>query len=80
MRMPPAPSAMGSAKPTGAVVKLVFDLLPTSYEFSAGHSVRLSIAGVDADYFDHTESATTLRIHRGVEHPSGLTLPIRPRR
>jgi putative CocE/NonD family hydrolase len=62
----------------GEVVELSFDLLPTSYQFAVGHALRLSIAGVDADYFDPIAGATTLRIHRGGEHPSGLTVPVRP--
>lgn len=65
---------------SGEVAELSFDLLPTSYEFRVGHGVRLSVAGIDADYFDPLGDATTLRIHRGGEHPSGLTLPILPRR
>jgi putative CocE/NonD family hydrolase len=64
----------------GEVAELSFDLLPTSYEFRAGHSLRLSVAGIDSDYFEPFEGATTLRIHRGGEHPSGLTLPVRSRR
>ncbi len=62
----------------GGVVELTFDLLPTSYAFQAGHALRLSIAGIDTDYFDLLDATTTLRIHRGGEHFSSLTLPIRP--
>jgi putative CocE/NonD family hydrolase len=64
----------------GEVVEIGFDLLPTSYEFPAGHALRLSIAGIDADYFDPIEGATTLRIHRGGRTLSGLSLPIMPKR
>jgi putative CocE/NonD family hydrolase len=64
----------------GEVVEIGFDLLPTSYEFPAGHALRLSIAGIDADYFDAIEGATTLRIHRGGRTLSGLSLPIMPKR
>jgi hypothetical protein len=59
----------------GEVVKISFDLLPTSYEFAAGHALRLSITGTDADYFDPIEGATTLRIHWGGETLSSLSLP-----
>jgi hypothetical protein len=71
-----------SAAPLGPdeVVELSFDLLPTSYEFAAGHALRLSIAGIDADYFDPVEGATNLRIHRGGGRPSALTVPILPKR
>lgn len=58
------------------IVKLRFDLLPTSHEFAAGHALRLSIAAVDADYFDPIEGATILRIHRGGGNASELSLPI----
>ena len=61
----------------GEVAKLHFDLLPTSYQFRAGHRLRLSIAAVDADYFDPIEGVTSLAIHWGEEHPSSLKLPIR---
>ncbi len=30
---------------------LTFDLLPTSYLFKRGHSIRLAVAGADADHF-----------------------------
>jgi hypothetical protein len=67
-----------SAEPLGPdeVVELTFDLLPTSYEFAAGHALRLSIAGIDADYFDPVEGATNLRVHRGGKQPSELIVPI----
>ena len=64
----------------GEVVEISFDLLPTSYEFAAGHALRLSIAATDADYFDPIEGTTTLRIHRGGETLSGLSVPIMSRR
>ena len=64
----------------GEVAELHFDLLPTSYEFPVGHRLRLSIAAVDADYFDPIEGITSLTIHWGEEHPSGLSLPIALRR
>jgi putative CocE/NonD family hydrolase len=72
--------ASASPLEPGEVAELRFDLLPTSYEFRAGHALRLSIAGIDADYFEPLEGARTLRVHRGGEHPSGLTLPVLSRR
>ena len=64
----------------GEVAKVSFDLLPTSYEFAAGHALRLSIAGTDADYFDPIEGVTNLRIHRGGETLSSLSLPTMSKR
>jgi putative CocE/NonD family hydrolase len=61
------------------IAELRFDLLPTSYQFRAGHALRLSVAGIDADYFDPVEGATVLRVHWGGEHPSALNLPTMPR-
>ena len=58
------------------VAVLHFDLLPTSYQFPAGHRMRLSIATVDADYFDPIDGLTELSLHRGGEHASSLRLPI----
>lgn len=57
--------------------KLVFDLHPISYEFAAGHRVRLAIAGADRDHFRPLSTPpTTLRLHRGTSAPSHLTLPV----
>ena len=72
--------ASAASLKSGEIAEFSFDLLPTSYEFPAGHAIRLSIAGIDADYFDPLEGAATLRIHRGGEHPSSLILPILHRR
>ena len=35
----------------GEPARAVFDLLPVSYRFPAGHSVRLALTGADADHF-----------------------------
>ncbi|MFC2165689.1 CocE/NonD family hydrolase, partial [Acidobacteriota bacterium] len=35
----------------GNVTKLVFDLLPTSYLFKKGHSIRIALASADKDHF-----------------------------
>jgi hypothetical protein len=61
----------------GEVAEIVFDLLPTSFVFSAGHRVRLAIAGVDAGFFDAPLPAFPLvyEAHRDQPHPSRLDLP-----
>ena len=35
----------------GETAELVFDLLPTSYLFRAGHSIRVAVGGADNDHF-----------------------------
>ena len=35
----------------GEVAMLVFDFLPTSYQFKTGHRIRLALAGADKDHF-----------------------------
>lgn len=64
----------------GQVTDLVFDLLPTSYQFSAGHRIRLTLSGHDAANFSQPYPAQppTYRIHRDQLHPSRLELPVFP--
>ena len=51
-----------------------FDLLPVSYRFAAGHSLRLAIAGADADHFAPIyRGGEILEIRRG---PSRIELPV----
>lgn len=59
---------------------MVFDLLPTSFVFPAGHSIRISIAGVDAGTFEAPLPASPLvcEIHRDASHRSRLELPTHP--
>jgi putative CocE/NonD family hydrolase len=59
------------------VAEVVFDLLPTSFVFRAGHAIRLTIAGADADHFDSPPGTAPLvyRIHRDRQHPSRIELP-----
>ena len=35
----------------GEIAKMVFDFLPTSYQFKKGHRIRLALAGTDKDHF-----------------------------
>lgn len=65
----------------GEVTEIVMDLLPTSYEFRAGHRIRLSIAGNDAANFSQPYPAeTTFRFHRDAAHATRLELPVFPHR
>jgi hypothetical protein len=61
----------------GIVDELLFDLLPTSFEFPAGHSIRLSIAGADEVTFRAPLLVDPLiyRVHRDRQHQSRLELP-----
>lgn len=61
----------------GEVVEAVFDLLPTSFVFRAGHSIRLALAGADAGTFDAPLLASPLvyHVYRDAAHPSRLDLP-----
>lgn len=61
----------------GEVVEVVFDLLPTSFVFCAGHSIRLAIGGADARTFAAPVLTSPLiyELHRDAVHPSRLELP-----
>ena len=71
------------------IVNLRFDLQPTSWVFTEGHRIRISIAGADAGNFElHPDlcstgvagqcSATTLTLHRGTAYQSRIELPVIP--
>jgi putative CocE/NonD family hydrolase len=61
----------------GEVAELIFDLLPTSYLFRRGCSIRLAIAGADHDHVRAPrEAPSTFHLHRDAVHPSHLALPI----
>ena len=59
-------------------VELVFDLLPTAFEFSKGKRIRLVIAFADADNFDTPviDPAPLVHILRGKQYPSLVELPM----
>lgn len=63
----------------GTVAEVVFDLLPVSYVFRAGHAVRISIAGADAGTFAVPLPAHPLvyEVRRDAAHPSRVELPTR---
>ncbi len=64
--------------PAGEPVELVFDLLPTAYEFSKGRRIRITIAFADADNFDTPilNPAPKLHFLRDKDHPSFIQLPV----
>jgi putative CocE/NonD family hydrolase len=65
----------------GEVTELVFDLLPTSYLFRKGHSIRIALAGADRDHFAliPSEGPPTWTVLRDAGHPSHVALPVVPR-
>jgi putative CocE/NonD family hydrolase len=65
----------------GEVAELVFDLLPTSYLFKKGSSVRIALGGADEDHFAlmKREPPPELTFQRNRAHASALELPVVPR-
>lgn len=65
----------------GEVAELVFDLLPTSYLFMKGHSIRVAIAGADKDHFTlmKTDPPPILKFYRDDKYMSSIELPVVPR-
>ena len=59
-------------------VELVFNLLPTSYRFHKGNSIRITVAFVDADNFETPiiDPPPKLHILRDMNHPSFIQLPV----
>lgn len=75
----------------GNIVNLTIDLLPTSWVFKEGHSIRVSIAGADWPTFEilpqlssTNDAADTnnivpeITVYRDKDHPSNILLPIIP--
>jgi hypothetical protein len=64
----------------GEVAELVFDLLPTSYLFRAGHSIRLALAGADKDhFFIPPGEPPVLCFYRDSARASRIDLPVMAR-
>ncbi len=64
--------------PEGLPVKLTFSLLPTSTIFEAGHRLRITITGADADnmaLFPWPE-LSTIQVYRSAQYPSSIMIPI----
>jgi putative CocE/NonD family hydrolase len=64
--------------PAGEPFELVFDLLPTAYQFSKGNRIRITIAFADADNFDTPvlDPAPTLKLLRNTSYPTYVELPV----
>ncbi len=73
------------------IIKLVFDLIPTSWVIKKGHCIRVSIACADWPIFrlhpklspnnnpsDQNNIVPTITVYRDAEHPSGIQLPVIP--
>ncbi len=62
----------------GEVAEMVFDLLPTSYLFKKGHSIRVAVAGADKDHFAlrQTDPPPTLQVYRNSAYASAIELPM----
>ena len=62
----------------GVVAELVFDLIPTSYLFKKGHSIRIALAGADKDHFliPINERPPMLQFYRNIIHSSRIDLPV----
>ncbi len=61
-------------------VELVFDLLPTSYVFAAGHRIRVTITCADKDtaLTPQLDPPPTVHLYREADHASYIVLPIIP--
>lgn len=61
----------------GEIVKIIFDMLPISYQFAKGHRIRVSIAGADAGHFNLLASRPThFDISTSEAAPSYIELPV----
>jgi len=64
----------------GEIAELRFGLLPTSYLFKKGHSIRIAIAGADKDHFIvPSVPPPTWRVYRDQPYSSRIELPVMPR-
>ncbi len=69
--------ADGEPYKSGQEVSLTFDLLPISYQFKAGHYIRVSIAGADAGHFNlPKEKPAHFNISSSAASPSLIELPV----
>jgi predicted acyl esterase len=60
----------------GKPAELVFEILPISMIFKAGHSIRLVINFADARSTPRLDPAPKVSIYRDSTHRSYVTLPI----
>ncbi|MBX2910180.1 MAG: CocE/NonD family hydrolase [Chitinophagales bacterium] len=62
---------------TNEMVRLQFEMLPTSYQLNKGHSIRVSFAGADAGHFDiTTPRPKCFNFGCGTLYPSAISLPL----
>ena len=64
--------------PAGEPVELVFDLLPTAYQFSQGKQIRIAIAFADAGNFTTPilNPAPVVTLLQDADHSSFIELPV----
>ena len=64
--------------PAGEPFELVFDLLPTAYQFSEGNSIRITIAFADDGNFDTPvlDPPPTLKLLRNTNYPTYVEMPV----
>ncbi len=64
--------------PAGEPIELVFDLLPTSYQFAPGNRIRITVVFADANNFDTPvlSPAPALQLLRDARHSSYVDLPV----
>ncbi len=64
--------------PSGEPVELVFDLLPTAYQFAPGRQIRLAFAFADAGNFTtpRLDPAPQVSLLQDADHPSYIELPV----
>jgi predicted acyl esterase len=68
--------------PAGEPIELVLNLLPASYRFHKGNSIRITVAFADADNFETPVVSPAPKLHllRDKNHPSFVQLPmVQPR-
>jgi putative CocE/NonD family hydrolase len=66
--------------PQGEPVELLFAMLPTANVFDAGHRIRVTVAGADADTFEtpQLDPPPTITLYRDANHASYVELPVIP--
>lgn len=62
--------------PDGEAGELVMDLLPTANVFNAGHRIRVTVMGADADNIELPSAAPTIHVYRTAARPSRIVLPV----
>src|SRR5690606_34902661 len=60
----------------GEITEITFDVLPVSYLFKKGHSIRISISGADKDHFEIVAPGAEWKIYFDEQYPSGIELPV----